>query len=106
MAQSIPNDRIYDLIHVILKNQYPDEPEKTDCMLKDFKQNKFADKFYTPDRLPDEEKLAREIKPFIDEINIKCTLIQFFKSTLGISVIIGVLIIVICGIGCLMWNHL
>lgn len=95
------DDTIYGAIHVVLKNQYPHEPEKTDCMIADFRRNKVADKFYTPDLLVDQDKLAREIQPFIDEANLKCTLIQFFQSPLGICVLIALFLLAISIICCL-----
>ena len=96
------NSTLYEAIHVILKNQYPREPDKTDCMIEDFKQNNVTGKFYTPDILADQEKLTKEIQPDIDSANLKCTFILFFKSPIGIGVLIifSVLIIIILCLLC------
>lgn len=64
------DDGVYAAIHAILKNQYPNEPEKAQCMVDDFRRNKVADKFYTPDLLFNSDKLQREIKPYTDEANL------------------------------------
>lgn len=67
---NILDDGIYTAIHAILKNQYPNEPEKTQCMIDDFRRNKVADKFYTVDLVFNTEKLQREIQPYVDEANL------------------------------------
>lgn len=77
------DDSIYEAIQIILKNQNPHEPEKTACIIAEFRVNKVADKFYTPDLLVDQEKLTREIQPYIEKVNLKCTLIQFFQIING-----------------------
>lgn len=56
------DEGIYSAIHAILRNQYPDEPEKAQCMVDDFRRNHVADKFYTPDIVTNTEKLKREIQ--------------------------------------------
>lgn len=65
------DDGIYGAIHQLLKNSYPDEPEKTQCMIDNFRRNKIADRFYTPDLLFNNEKLQREIQPYVDEANFR-----------------------------------
>ncbi|KAG5681727.1 hypothetical protein PVAND_011137 [Polypedilum vanderplanki] len=95
------DDSIYGAIQVVLRNQYPHEPEKTDCMIADFRRNKVADQFYTTDLLFDQDKLTREIQPYVDEANLKCTLIQFFQSPLGICVLIALFLLAIAIICCL-----
>ncbi|KAL7037449.1 hypothetical protein ACKWTF_009227 [Chironomus riparius] len=100
MFKGFVDDTIYGAIHVVLKNQYPHEPEKTDCMIADFRRNKVADKFYTPDLLVDQDKLAKKIQPFIDESNYNCTF-QFFQSPLGICVLIALFLLAIGFICCL-----
>lgn len=95
------DDGVYGAIHAILKNQYPDEPEKSQCMVDDFRRNKVADKFYTPDLLFNNDKLQREIQPYVDEANLKCTLIVFFQSPIGICVLVGLFLLAISIICCL-----
>lgn len=70
VLKSFADDAVYTAIHAILKNQYPQEPEKVQCMLDDFRRNKIADKFYTPDIILNNEKLQREIQPYVDEANL------------------------------------
>jgi hypothetical protein len=55
------DDAIYEAIRVVLKRQYPDNEEKTKCMVDDFRRNKVADKFYTIDLLTNQEKLSQEV---------------------------------------------
>lgn len=112
------DEGIYAAIHSILKNQYPDEPEKSQCMIDDFRRNHVADKFYTPDLITNTEKLKREIQvcvdknlldsmtnshfqPYVDEANLKCTLIAFFQSPLGICVLVALFLLAISIICCL-----
>jgi hypothetical protein len=68
-------DTIYAAIHVVLQNQYPNEPQKAQCMLDHFRRNQVADKFFTPDIVLNTSKLEEEIKPYTDEANLACTLI-------------------------------
>jgi len=98
---NVLDDGIYTAIHAILKNQYPNEPEKTQCMVDDFRRNKVADKFYTFDLIVNTEKLQREIQPYVDEANLKCTLIAFFQSTWGILALILLFCLAISIICCL-----
>lgn len=64
------DDGVYSAIHAILRNQYPDEPEKAQCMTDDFRRNKIADKFYSADLLLNTDKLQKEIQPYVDEANL------------------------------------
>jgi hypothetical protein len=69
--KNFADDRIYDAIQIVLKNQYPDNQAKVQCMVDDFRRNKVADKFYTIDLLTNNEKLSKEIQPYVDEANLK-----------------------------------
>lgn len=65
------------------------------------RRNKVADKLYSPDIILNQEKLANEVKPYVDGAQIKCQLITFFKSPLGICVLIALFILalsIICGL--------
>lgn len=101
VLKGLVDDGIYFSIHKILDQQYPNEPQKTQCMVDDFRRNKVADKFYTADLLVNQEKLSREIQPFVDEANLKCTLIIFFQSPLGICVLVALFLLAISIICCL-----
>lgn len=65
-------DAIYNEIHIVLKNEYF-ENKLVDCMMEGFQEHKIADKFYTPDLLIDQEKLAQVLEPYIKEYSDKCT---------------------------------
>jgi hypothetical protein len=95
------DDTVYAAIHVILKNQYPNEPEKAQCMVDSFRRNHVADKFYTPDIVLNTAKLEKEIQPYADEANFTCSLIAFFQSPIGICVIVALFILAISIICCL-----
>lgn len=75
VLKSFADDAVYTAIHAILKNQYPQEPEKAQCMVDDFRRNKIADKFYTPDIVFNTDKLQREIQPYADEANLSKNII-------------------------------
>lgn len=98
---SIVDEGIYTAIHAILKNEYPGEDEKSQCMIDDFRRNHVADKFYTPDLLFNTDKLRREIQPHVDEANLKCTLITFFQSPLGIAALVLLFLLALSIICCL-----
>ncbi|CRK97808.1 CLUMA_CG011184, isoform A [Clunio marinus] len=89
------DDGIYGAIHQILKNQYPENPEKAQCMVDDFRRNHVADKFYTPDLLFNNDKLQREIQPYVDKASIQCNVILFFQSPLGICVLVALFLLAI-----------
>ncbi|KAG5681726.1 hypothetical protein PVAND_011136 [Polypedilum vanderplanki] len=95
------DDGIYTTIHAILKNQHPTEPEKTDCIIADFRRNKVADQFYTTDLILDHGKLIRKVQPYLDEANFKCSLILFFQSPLGICAILALFLLAFSFICCL-----
>lgn len=80
--KNFADDRIYDAIEVVLRNQYPDNQKKVQCMVDDFRRNKVADKFYTIDLLTNQEKLSKEIQPYVDEANLKVilTFLQLLRS--------------------------
>lgn len=99
--KTFADDRIYDVIKIVLKNQYPDNEKKVECMVDDFHRNKVADKFYSIDLLTNHEKLSREMQPYVDEANLKCTLIEFFQSPLGICVLIAFFLLALSIICCL-----
>lgn len=99
--KTFADDRIYDAIEVVLRNQYPDNHKKVQCMVDDFRRNKVADKFYTIELLTNQEKLNREIQPYVDEANLKCSLIEFFQSWIGIAVLICLFLLALSIICCL-----
>lgn len=95
------DDGIYGAISLVLKQQYPGQEEKTKCMVDDFRRNKVVDKFYTFELITNQEKLSREIQPYVDEANLKCTLILFFQSPIGICVLVALFVLAILIICCL-----
>lgn len=101
LLKGLADDGVYTAIEAILKNQYPNEDEKTKCMVDDFRRNHVADKFYTPDILFNQDKLQREIQPYVDEANVKCTLIVFFQSPLGIAALVLLFLLALSIICCL-----
>lgn len=95
------DEGVYSAIHAVLKNQYPDEPEKVQCMIDDFRRNHIADKFYTADIIANPEKLKSEIQPYVDASNAFCTVIVFFQTPLGIVAIVCLFLLAISIICCL-----
>lgn len=95
------DEGIYEAIRVVLKRQYPDNDQKVSCMVDDFRRNKVADKFYTFDLLTNQDKLSQEIQPYVDEANIKCTIIEFFQSPLGIAALVLLFLLALSIICCL-----
>ncbi|KAG4069957.1 hypothetical protein HA402_015181 [Bradysia odoriphaga] len=86
------NDGIYSVIDALLKDKYQDNPRKAECMSEDFRRNHIADKFYTTDLLVNQEKLSRELQPYIDAANLKCDVVAFLMSPLGI----GIMVLIAC----------
>lgn len=72
---NIVKDGIYTVIEVILKDKYRDNPRKAECMLDDFKRNDIADKLLTTDLFINQEKLSRELQPYIDASNLSMEMI-------------------------------
>lgn len=100
-VKDFTDDAIYSAMTVVLKNQHPDDDGKVECMIADLRRNKVADKFYTADLLINQDKLAREIQPYTDEANFKCTLILFFQTPIGICVIVALFLLAFSVICCL-----
>lgn len=95
--KTFADDRIYDAIKIVLKNQHPDvkDEKKIDCMVDYFRTNKIADKFYSIELLTNQDKLLKEIQPYTDDAELHCNeIINFFKSPLGMGVMaISILIL-------------
>ena len=67
MLSDAIDDGVYGIIHIMLRSEYPDEKAK--CMVDDFRSNKVVDKFFSADLLFNNEKLKREIQPYVDFAN-------------------------------------
>lgn len=61
---------IYNIIDVYLKEKFKDNPRKAECMSDDFRRNNVASKFYTTDIAFNQEKLQRELQPYMDAVNL------------------------------------
>lgn len=70
------DDRIYDAIDIVLKNQYLDNQKMVQCIVDNFRRNNVAEKFYTIDILTGQDTLSKGIQPYVDEANLKCTLTE------------------------------
>jgi len=96
----IVDDAIYKAIHGLLLVDNPDKPELVKCIVDDFKGNKIADKFYTPDLLINTAKLKEEINPYLEVAQVKCNIALFIQSPLGIFALIAVLLLLILSCCC------
>lgn len=91
--KGLVDDTVYKAIESVVKNQNPENSQFVDCVVKYFKNNNFADKFYTTDLLLDQNKLSKDIQPFIDKAESSCT--PFVATTLGIILMIGIGMIIV-----------
>lgn len=103
--KSTIDDAIYKAIYGVLLANRPDQPALVKCMVDDFKSDKIADKFYSPDLLINSAKLEDEIRPYVYVAEAKCKAALFIQSPVGIIILIAVLLLLIlcscCIIKCL-----
>lgn len=100
VIKDIADDAIYALIESDLKSNNPGEEKKVYCIVDDLRRQHIADKFYTSDVILNPKKIQRDIQPYVDVANIKCTIIVFVQSPLGAAVLISLIFLILLSIIC------
>ena len=96
--KTFADNRIYASIKEVLNKTYPDDEEKVNCMVDYFQTNKIPDKFYSIVLLSNQDKLLRELEPYLDDAESNCNqVMKFIKSPLGLGVIViaGLILLII-----------
>jgi hypothetical protein len=78
------DNQIYNGIEEVLYTKNPNSTELNDCIMKNLKNEKVADKFHTFRIFINQEKIAKEIKAKIDEANTDCFTEMFIKTTVDL----------------------
>lgn len=102
--KSIADEAIYAAFNIFLTSQYPNDLEKTKCIMENLRRNNVAAKFQTPGLKIDQNNLTNEIKPLIDNADQMCKIYRFLESPLNICILVILFIIginIICK--CIRW---
>ncbi|XP_037034758.1 uncharacterized protein LOC119073416 [Bradysia coprophila] len=73
-------------VHTYLRDQYKDNPTKCECMIEYFRLINIWEKFYSEDILGEQRNLVRDLRPYIEDADGKCTVVAFYESPWGIFV--------------------
>ena len=95
------NEKIYGLLNNTLTDKYPNQTIYVNCLVKYFREIRFADEFYSFKLIIDSEKFMNEtIKPklleTIDAAQSKCVFEKLISSKLGICIMVITLLTIIC----------
>lgn len=89
------NRIFYFILTLFLVSEYPNDLDKIECMIAEFKQNNLFNKLFKKKLMEDQTNIKEILQPYIDEANLKCMLSQFFHSPLVICVIVGILLLIV-----------
>ncbi|KAJ6644195.1 hypothetical protein Bhyg_09162 [Pseudolycoriella hygida] len=73
-------------VHTYLRDQYKDNPTKCECMIEYFRLINIWEKFYSEDIVGQRRELVRDLRPYIEDADSKCTVVAFYDSSWGICV--------------------
>jgi len=76
ILKEVPDDKIYEAIDVVLKNQFPNDARIHKCIMTYIENNYKAYNLATFALLCDQNKIATAIQPYIVEAKSSCKTVQ------------------------------
>jgi hypothetical protein len=103
---SFQSEYIFEGIFKHLEEKYRDDPKLAKCMIDHFKKNKVAEKIYLIGEIFNPKiNLSEDIKTHEDKAKLKCKIVLFLKTPIGICIVSLILLSIIIFCCCILKKY-